>query len=195
MIRFIAGAVVGVVAGSVTTFFITKHKFDKKFAEVEDTYKAISERKKIKMNEKSISDEVVDNKTALDTKSFEEMNDVGSDDDDNDEDEDEDEDNAYTNAMRQYRGTEYPYIITAEEWEDTSNHFDKREAVYYPNEDRADDVTNVVAIEDIDEMLGADMGNLEDQIFDDSDNGYVYIRNPRHGIDWCVERSLEAFIE
>lgn len=193
MIKFIAGLATGAVAGSVTTFIIANRKFKKRLAEIEETYQAVAERKKIKVEQLNagktddISSEE-DNKEVVESDSP--VHEASDDDDDDDEDEDDDY-NDYIRQARDYGSTKYPHHITFEDFDKSSN---QHMVMYYEADEKAIDTEEGIEL-DLDNDLGADMGLLEATHFEEAPNGYVYIRNPRTGVDYCIDRASGGFVE
>ena len=188
MIKFIAGLATGVVAGSVTTFIIANKKFKKRLAEIEETYQAVAERKKIKVEQL--------NAGKTDDISSEEANKevVESDSPVREAPDYDDEYDDYGNYIRQARGygsTKYPHHITFEDFDKSSN---QHMVMYYEADEKAIDTEEGIEL-DLDNDLGADMGLLEATHFEEAPNGYVYIRNPRTGVDYCVDRASGGFVE
>lgn len=74
-----------------------------------------------------------------------------------------------------------PYEITEEEYEDTSNDFEKESLYYYRgNYTLVDDSDNVVDVEDADILLGSDWADLM------NNNGIIYIRNEKVKTDYEI---------
>ena len=74
-----------------------------------------------------------------------------------------------------------PYEITEEEYDDTSNDFEKESLYYYRgNYTLVDDSDNVVDVEDADILLGSDWADLMNE------NGIIYIRNEKVKTDYEV---------
>ena len=75
-----------------------------------------------------------------------------------------------------------PYEITEEEYDDTSNEFEKESLYYYRgNYTLVDDSDNVVDTEDADILLGSDWLDLMM-----NENGIIYIRNEKVKTDYEI---------
>ena len=177
VIFFLAGLAAGAAVGSGVTALISAKRNKKRLAAVEATADAVKEHraKTVKVLEAPAEEEPA-----------EEVDDISEEDPD-ESPERESDGTTYAAARGPYEPSpDHPYLITREEYEDYTNNRVKRLVNYYTGDDTAifGDTGEEV---DIVNELGSDMGNLEEDRFDEAEDGYVYIRNPFKSEDYRVD--------
>lgn len=199
MIRFIAGLAVGAVAGAAASYIICKKKFNKRLDDIEATNKAINERKASKVTGPipEPTDELREElRKPIDESEFADNGHDISEDPDYaegiDPPDDERINDGYKDGVFQYTPSKRPYMITAAQFESDKT-WDKRTIMWYAPEERAMCTETGTELEP--DELGFDIGLLDDDNFDEADDGYLYIRNPSLGIDFVIDRSKFAFVE
>lgn len=208
----IGGFLLGVAAGSLVAAIVSKKRYakmmDKRIADIQDTNKALMMRRKKSSTEDApdAADELPENakEVSVHIKNKEDAGTGASDSSDsraefealkrNDE-------RHYDSLSMAYRsegdGTfkpalSFPHIISAEEF-DEPNGYDKRHVLYYAGDDVAIDTIRGIEL-DTEEDLGQSFGILTEDAAIDSEDGIIYIRNPRISTDFAVDWTSDSSV-
>lgn len=194
----IGGFVLGVAVGAVATAIVSKKAMDKRIAAIEDTNKELVAKRKKPSGD--ATDALPENAKEIPVHVRNDISDTGTGSSEFEGERQTDE-REYDDLTRAYRsegdGTfkpalSFPHIITAEEY-DEPNGYDKRHVLYYEADDVAIDTIRGIELDPVAD-LGQDFGILTEDAAIDSEDGVIYIRNPKISTDFAVDWTCGASV-